>query len=156
MQTKKIIAPLVLGLIGILAFTYLGKEIVLEPRNYKSDFFWIWYGSRAVIHHQNPYSLEATRAIQIFLSGNTFDSGQYSHPFPFPAYLAAVFSPMALLPYRTALLLWTGIQFPLLFTALYLMKIFLDLEIQGAKLGLYLFAGSISFCIRFSLTRSVN
>ena len=145
MQIKKGILVIILALFLLMAFTWIGKAIVIEPRNYKSDFYWIWYGSQAVLHQQSPYNAQITEDIQTFFGSEPIESGQYTHPFPFPAYLAMVFLPFGLLSYPTALIVWIGVQFPLLFTALYLMKDFLNLDIQGLKLIPYLFAGSIGF-----------
>ena len=145
MRIKKVLLGIGLALFLLLAFTWIGKAIVVEPREYKSDFYWIWYGSQAVLHQQNPYNVQATSDIQTFFGGGPIAPGQYTHPFPFPAYLALVFSPFGLLSYPAALIVWIGLQFPLLFTALYLMKGFLNLDIQGLKLIPYLFAGSIGF-----------
>ena len=145
MRVKKLLAGIGLALMIILAFTWLGREIVIKPRNSRIDFYWIWYGTQAVIHQQNPYSAEVTTDMQIFFGGKPIEPEYYSHPFPFPAYLAIVFLPFGLLPYQTALLLWIGLQFPLHFTALYLMKDFLNLDIQGLRIILYFFVGSIGF-----------
>ena len=145
MQIKRVLLSICLALFLLLAFTWIGKKIVVEPRGYKSDFYWIWYGSQAVLHQKNPYNSKATSDIQTFFGGGPIEPGQYTHPFPFPAYLALAFLPFGLLPYPTALITWIGLQFPLLFTALYLMKDFLNLNIQGWKLILYLFAGAIGF-----------
>jgi hypothetical protein len=145
MRVKKILLGTGLALFLLLAFTWIGKEVVVEPRNYKSDFYWIWYGSQAVLHQKSPYNAQATSDIQTFFGGRPIETGQYTHPFPFPAYLALAFLPFGLLPYPAALIIWIGLQFPLLFTALYLMKDFLNLDIQGLKLIPYLFAGSIGF-----------
>jgi hypothetical protein len=145
MQIKKVLLGTSLALSLLLAFTWIGKAVVVEPRSYKSDFYWIWYGSQAVLHQKSPYNAQATGDIQTFFSGKPIEPGQYTHPFPFPAYLALAFFPFGLLSYPTALIVWIGLQFPLLFTALYLMKDFLHLDIQGLKLIPYLFAGSIGF-----------
>jgi hypothetical protein len=145
MQIKKVLLGTSLALFLLLAFTWIGKAVVVEPRSYKSDFYWIWYGSQAVLHQKSPYNAQATGDIQTFFGGKPIEPGQYTHPFPFPAYLAPPFFPFGLLSYPTALIVWIGLQFPLLFTALYLMKDFLHLDIQGLKLIPYLFAGSIGF-----------
>jgi hypothetical protein len=145
MRIKNVLLGLGLALFLLLAFTWIGKAIVVEPRNYKSDFYWIWYGSQAVLHQKSPYNAQATSDIQTFFGGRPIEPGQYTHPFPFPAYLALAFLSFGLLSYPTALIVWIGLQFPLLFTALYLMKDFLNLDVQGLKLILYLFAGSIGF-----------
>lgn len=145
MRTKKVIVYITVALLLIVAFSWLGKTIVIEPHNYKTDFYWIWYGSQALILQQSPYSEQAITDIQMFFVGLLPESGKYTHPFPFPAYLSIVFLPFGLMPYPAALIIWIGLQFPLLFLALYLIKDFLNLELQGAKLILYMFAGSIGF-----------
>lgn len=145
MQIKRVLLSIGLALFLLLAFTWIGKKVVVEPRGYKSDFYWIWYGSQAVLHQESPYSAQATNDIQTFFGGGPIEAGQYTHPFPFPAYLALAFLPFGWLSYPTALTIWIGLQFPLLFTALYLMKDFLDLDIQGWKLVPYLFAGAVGF-----------
>ncbi len=145
MRIKRILLGIFPMLFLLLAFTWIGKKIVVEPRGYKSDFYWIWYGSQAVLHQKSPYNAQATSDIQTFFGGGPLEPGQYTHPFPFPAYLALAFLPFGLLPYPAALIVWIGLQFPLLFTALYLMKDFLNLDIRGWKHIPYLFASSIGF-----------
>jgi hypothetical protein len=145
MRIRKVLPGIGLALFLLLAFTWIGKAIVVEPRNYKSDFYWIWYGSQAVLHQKSPYNAQATGDIQTFFGGGPIEPGQYTHPFPFPAYLALAFLPFGLFSYPTALIVWIGLQFPILFTALYLMKDFLNLDIQRWKLIPYLLAGSIGF-----------
>ncbi len=145
MRIKRILLGIFPMLFLLLAFTWIGKKIVVEPRGYKSDFYWIWYGSQAVLHQKSPYNAQATSDIQTFFGGGPLEPGQYTHPFPFPAYLALAFLPFGLLPYPVALIVWIGLQFPLLFTALYLMKDFLNLGIRGWKHIPYLFASSIGF-----------
>jgi len=145
MRTKKVILYTALALLLLIAFAWIGKTIVIEPHNYKTDFYWIWYGSQALIHQESPYGEQAIIDIHMFFIGKPPEAGQYTHPFPFPAYLSVVFLPFGLIPYPAALIIWIGLQFPLLFLALYLIKDFLDLELQGAKFILYMFAGSIGF-----------
>jgi hypothetical protein len=144
-RLKNAITIIVMASFLILLFTWASNEFLLPRRGLKSDFYWLWYGGRSLIEQKNPYSHEATLEIQMNLFHKHLEPGEYAHPFPFPAYQTVLFLPFGLLPYPTALLLWIGLQFPMLFTALYLIKLFIGMKLYKLESGLLFLAGSIGF-----------
>src|SRR5574342_52712 len=145
MRSRVIFFSLVLSLLLLLLFTWVGKEIVVKQRGTKCDYFAIWYGSNLTLNRTSPYSLEATRIIHSNISGRILNPGVYAHSFAYPAYLAIVLLPFALLPYSTSFVIWTGIQLPMLFIALYLLARFMEIKLNVAGWVIIFVGGSIGF-----------
>lgn len=129
----------------ILLLVWGGTNSLISRRDNKADFFWIWFGSRSVLEKTNPYSLEATASLQQALTGDLLASDQYQHPFPYPAYIAIVLLPFGILPYSVAYPIWAGLQFPMLFVALFVIMKFLQLDFKRLEFYLFFFAGSAGF-----------
>lgn len=149
MRIKRILLIIVLSLLLLSLFTWAGKEVVVNQRGTRVDFFAIWYGSNLTLHHSSPYSLDATLVIHENLSGRPLGPGVYIHSFAYPAYLAVVLFPIALLPYSTAFSIWTGLQFPMLFIALYFLARFMEIKLKPFEWAILFVAGTIGF--RFPL-----
>ncbi len=145
MQTKRVLFNIFLFSLLLVVFTWVGKEVVVKHRGTRTDFYAIWYGSNLTINRSSPYSWESTQTIHSNLSGSPLNPGVYAHSFAYPAYLAIVLFPFAILPYPAAFLIWTGAQLPMLFTALYLLIKFLEIKLNKLELAFLFIAGTIGF-----------
>ena len=66
------------------------------------DLYASWYGAREVLHGRNPYTPEATAAIQTAVYGTTVGPEYDQQLFVYPAYSAFVFFPFSLLSFPAA------------------------------------------------------
>ena len=144
-RVKKIVLGLLLSVLLVLLFSWIGNEVVFKNRGVTSDFYFFWFGGRSLLEHKYLYSAEATNEIQEFVFSGPLEPGEYSRPFPYPAFFALLFLPFGVFSYPAALSIWLSLQFPILFVALYLFKKFLNLELPNWELGLLFVAGSIGF-----------
>ena len=145
MRSQRLLIIVVLSLLLLPLFTLVGKEVVVNHRGTRVDFFAIWYGNNLILNRTSPYSPDATLVIHEKLSGRPLGPGVYVHSFAYPAYLAVVLFPIALLPYSTAFLIWTGLQLPMLFIALFLLIRFLKIQLNILGWVILLVGGSIGF-----------
>jgi hypothetical protein len=73
------------------------------------DFVPYWVGVRAMLTGQSPYSSGTTHLIQMALLGGTPEVGGDPMLFVYPAWIFLPLLPLALLPLRLAVALWTGL-----------------------------------------------
>ena len=145
MRIKKTLPSIIITALFLFLFTWVGNEVVVKNRGTRADFFAVWYGTHQIIHQASPYSFETTQVIHNTLSGRPLGPGVYAHSFAYPAYLVALLFPFALLPYSIAFSIWTGLQLPMLFAALYLLTRFLETKLSNLELVLLFITGSIGF-----------
>jgi len=92
------------------------------------DYYWFWVGSRAVLTGQSPYSTQVTQVIQQGYFGHVLPANEYQHAFPYPPYIAYLFSPLAFIPFGKSALIWLTLQFPLLIASLVMISHVLKLR----------------------------
>lgn len=83
------------GYVSLYGYIHLGSDL-LAP----------WYGSRVLLHRQNPYSPEVTQQIQLLHYGRPVLRGDEQR-FAYPAYASLLLLPVSIFPFRTAQLLMT-------------------------------------------------
>jgi len=83
--------------IAPLALKSVGSAILPDLDLYAS-----WYGAREVLHGRNPYSPEATAAIQTAVYGTTVGPEYDSQRFSYPVFYALVCLPLWLLSFAEA------------------------------------------------------
>ncbi len=87
----------------------------------QSDLFPRWYGThQLLLHHVDPYSSAVTAAIAHMDALPTEHFATNFYAFAYPLYLSIVISPLALLPFSIALILYTVLSFLVLAGALFL------------------------------------
>jgi hypothetical protein len=66
-----------------------------------SDLYAPWFGTRAALHHQNPYSAAVTRQIEVGVYGQALPAGSARDPqaFVYPAYIVFLLGPFTFLPW---------------------------------------------------------
>ena len=72
------------------------------------DFVPYWVGIRAMLTGQSPYSTGTTHLIQTVLLGGPPEAGGDPMLFVYPAWIFLLLAPLALLPLKWAVALWTG------------------------------------------------
>jgi hypothetical protein len=130
---------LCLALAGAAAMLYYHQRLfvprALESRAarqldggyaFGNDFYQIWLTSREWLTHRiDPYSEQATGAIQIGLYGRRLDSRLAGDPkdqrrFPYPAFVDLLFWPATQLPFATARVVVLCILIPLTMAGIWL------------------------------------
>jgi len=78
-----------------------GERMLPGTHAADSDLYAPWFGTRAALHHQNPYSAAVTREIQIGVYGQALPPGSGRDPqaFVYPAYIVFLLGPFTLLPW---------------------------------------------------------
>jgi Glycosyltransferase family 87 len=105
--------------------------------SFGDDFYPVWLTSReALLHHQDPYSPEMTRAIQIGLFGRPLNPQHPLDPsvryreFAYPAFVDIVFSPIAYFPF-SAVRVGLAIFLPIM-TAISVLLWFRAMDVRAA------------------------
>ncbi len=75
-----------------------------DAPGFGSDLYPRWVGIRAIFHHENPYSEGISNSIQTGYYGHVLRSDEWRDPqqFAYPAHVAVLLAPLALLDFRTA------------------------------------------------------
>ena len=102
------------GLLWILTAVMTQLWLVPKklPRDY--DLYPLWYGSRAFLQGDDPYSDTFARDMLQQMGYPVNDV--YRHRFYYPATIAFILLPLWLIPFPLALILWCGLQLLLVMT----------------------------------------
>lgn len=129
---KKTIFGIVLTVITVSFFATLvtmsEQVVAAKGINTSFDYYWFWVGSRAVLTGQSPYSTQVTQVIQQGYFGHVLPANEYQHTFPYPPYIAYLFSPLAFIPFDKSVLIWLTLQFPLLVASILMISQVLKLR----------------------------
>jgi hypothetical protein len=117
MQTRKkvilILIELGLWTVFILMMLWLWDHWLIQGPHgtihwVGRDFVPYWVGVRAMLTGQSPYSIGTTHLIQTILLGGPPEGGGDPMLFVYPAWLFLLLVPLALIPLKWAVALWTG------------------------------------------------
>ena len=113
MRLKNASRGLVQLVLVLLPLLVLAARFRMEPDD-PGDLFPVWAGTGAVLRGNDPYAAEISDRIQLREYGRKLTDyevahGRDQHRFAYPAYVAFVLAPLALLSYKTALALTCGI-----------------------------------------------
>jgi hypothetical protein len=84
--------------------------LLAGSRENRFDFYPRWFGARAVLRGENPYSEEVTWQIQEEMFGARLQRGVDQQAFAYSATITWLLLPFWLLPFPVAVSLWCGLQ----------------------------------------------
>jgi hypothetical protein len=103
-------------LLALWIISSLGAYLlVVRHRGELFDFYPRWYGARAMLRGEDPYSLQVTREIR--QSGIPLKDWALSGVFLYPATITYLLLPFWLLPFEISVSLWNGLQLLLVMAA---------------------------------------
>jgi len=139
------ILVIVASSVFVFTLVYVSKQLIASERSNDFDYYVFWYGSRAVLSGENPYTTEVTQAIQLGIFGENIPEGQFLHAYAYPPYLAFLLLLLVSFPFNTSLLIFLVIQFPLLFASIFMMSYILKLQFSPFQYAILALTSSIGF-----------
>ncbi len=103
--------------VGLLLVVWLGLayatyQLLVLPKGFLFDLYPRWYGARAMLGGNDPYSQEIARVVGVDMGYDTFVPFKTS--FFYPATITYVLLPFWLAPFPVAVSLWMGLQIVLI------------------------------------------
>lgn len=101
-------------LITLVATPVRLSAVLRLVSSHYSDYLSAWKGMRALLHHADPYTVAETHEIQMRFFGRIVtDPRTDPQAFVYPAHMAVLLSPLALLPWKASRNLLTAMLPPL-------------------------------------------